>query len=113
MDVLLELCEGGLGTRLVLQQRLFLDVGIHGDEDGDPEGVVLLREGEEDGDICLPWNIGVANTQDVRVQEVTTIRLDGVRRLPSLWRSITTFPSPTPPITVTTTLSSFTFGYTR
>lgn len=75
MDVLLELCEGGLGTRLVLQQRLFLDVGIHGDEDGDPEGVVLLREGEEDGDICLPWKIGVANTsQDVRVQEVTTIR---------------------------------------
>jgi hypothetical protein len=33
VDVLLELGEGGLRTRLVFQQWLFLDVGIHGDDD--------------------------------------------------------------------------------
>ena len=62
MDVLLELGKGGLRTRLVFQQGLFLDVGIHGDGDGDAEGVVSLRGGEE-GHICLPWKMGVANTQ--------------------------------------------------
>jgi hypothetical protein len=40
----------------------------------------------------LPWKVGVANIpQDVRVQGVTTIRLFGSRRLPSLWRSSITF----------------------
>jgi hypothetical protein len=62
--------------------------------------------------------VGVANIpQDVRVQGVTTIRLFGSRRLPSLWRSSITFRglgmSSTLTMTINTTSSYLTPGYTR